>query len=54
MSASLIIAGGLVSSALVIQSSHAETIVSHATIGVIGFAVSLFALIVFIVSFFRS
>ncbi|PKM77226.1 MAG: hypothetical protein CVU90_08745 [Firmicutes bacterium HGW-Firmicutes-15] len=54
LSASLIIAGGLVSSALVIQSSHSEVIISHATIGVIGFAVSLFALIVFIVSFFRS
>jgi ubiquinone biosynthesis protein len=54
LSASLIIAGGLVSSALVIQSSHSEVLVSHATIGIIGFAVSLLALIVFIISFFRS
>jgi ubiquinone biosynthesis protein len=54
LSASLIIAGGLVSSALIIQSSQPEAIVSHATIGVLGFAISLLALIVFIVSFFRS
>ncbi|MDD4802783.1 MAG: AarF/ABC1/UbiB kinase family protein [Syntrophomonas sp.] len=54
LSASLIIAGGLVSSALIIQSSHSEVIVNHATLGIIGFAVSLCALIIFIVSFFRS
>ena len=54
VSASLIIAGGLVSSALIIQSSHTEVITSHATIGTMGFAISLLALIVFIISFFRS
>jgi len=54
LSASLIIAGGLVSSALIIQSSHTEVITSHATIGTLGFAISLLALVVFIISFFRS
>ncbi len=53
LSASLIIAGGLVSSALIIQSSEPEVLVSHSTIGVLGFAVSLLALIVFIVSFIQ-
>jgi ubiquinone biosynthesis protein len=52
--ASLIIAGGLVSSALIIQSSQPEVMVSHATIGVIGFGVSLLALVGFVFSFIRS
>jgi len=54
LSASLIIAGGLVSSALIIQSGEAENIISHASIGTIGFAVSLLAMVIFIISFFRS
>lgn len=54
MSASLIIAGGLVSSALIIHSGEPEVIISHASIGTIGFVVSLLALIIFIISFIRN
>jgi len=54
LSASLIIAGGLVSSALIIQSSEPEIFLSHTSIGTIGFVVSLLALIMFTISFFRS
>lgn len=53
LSASLIIAGGLVSSALIIQSSEPEFFVSHSTVGIVGFGVSLLALLIFAVSFFR-
>lgn len=54
LSASLIIAGGLVSSALIIQSTETERIVSHSMVGVIGFGVSLVALLIFIWSFVRK
>jgi ubiquinone biosynthesis protein len=54
LSASLIIAGGLVSSALIIQSSQPEVFISHASIGTIGFATSLLALTVFLISFIRN
>jgi ubiquinone biosynthesis protein len=54
LSASLIIAGGLVSSALIIQSGEPELFVTHASIGTIGFAVSLVALVIFLISFFKS
>jgi len=54
LSASLIIAGGLVSSALVIQSSEPEFFVSHSTVGIVGFAISLLALLIFVVNFIRK
>ncbi|MCX5779892.1 MAG: AarF/ABC1/UbiB kinase family protein [Firmicutes bacterium] len=54
LSASLIIAGGLVSSALIIQSGEPELFVTHANIGTIGFAISLVALVIFLISFFKS
>lgn len=54
LSASLIIAGGLVSSALIIQSGEPELFVTHANIGTIGFAISLIALVIFLISFFKS
>jgi len=54
LSASLIIAGGLVSSALIIQSSETEVIVSHANVGIIGLGISVLALTIFIVSFLRK
>lgn len=54
LSASLIIAGGLVSSALIIQSSEAEILFSHTSIGTIGFIISLIALVMFFISFFRD
>ncbi len=54
LSASLIIAGGLVSSALIIQSSEPEFIVSHSAVGVSGFAISLLALLIFVVNFVRK
>ncbi|MCX5780727.1 MAG: hypothetical protein NTV45_07920, partial [Firmicutes bacterium] len=54
LSASLILAGGLVSSALIIQSGEPELFVTHANIGTIGFAISLVALVIFLISFFKS
>ncbi len=54
LSASLIIAGGLVSSALVIQSSEPEFFVSHSAVGIVGFSISLLALLIFVISFVRK
>ena len=54
LSASLIIAGGLVSSSLIIQSSVPEFFVSHSTVGMVGFGVSLLALLIFVISFVRK
>lgn len=54
LSTSLIIAGGLVGSSLIIQSGQGDFSASHTLIGTIGFAISLLAVLVFIISFFRS
>jgi len=54
LSASLIIAGGLVGSALIIHSTEPEYLISHAAIGTTGFVISILALIAFIISFIRS
>ncbi len=54
ISTSLIIAGGLVGSSLIIQSGQGDFSASHTLIGTIGFSISLLAVVVFIISFFRS
>jgi len=54
LSASLIIAGGLVGSALIIHSTEPEYLFSHAAIGTTGFVISILALMAFIISFIRS
>lgn len=54
LSASLIIAGALISSAMIIQSGEGEWLISHANLGTIGFGISLLAMVLFIISFFRA
>lgn len=54
VSTSLIIAGGLVGSSLIIQSGQGDFSASHTLIGTFGFTISLLAVVVFVISFFRS
>lgn len=54
LSASLIIAGGLVSSSLIILSGGPEVLFKHASIGgMIGIGISILALLMFIISFIK-